>query len=62
MPQSAFEPWPSCQMSVMTPHAAATLITLSTTALAGRSSERNARARSRNENSAISPIISGKLP
>ena len=45
-----------------TPHAAATLMTFSTTALSGSSSERNARASSTNVTSAISAIISGKLP
>ena len=62
MPQSRFEPWPFCQTSVSTPHAAATLITLRITAFSGSSSERNARASSTNVITAISAIISGKLP
>ncbi len=47
---------------VSTPHAAPTLITLRITAFSGSSSERNARASSTNVISAISAIISGKLP
>ena len=62
MPQIWLEPWPSCQTSWSTPHAAPTLITFSTTAFSGNSSERNARASSTNVISAISAIISGKLP
>ena len=44
MPQIASEPWPSCQTSSSTPHAAATLMTFRITAFSGSSSERNARA------------------
>ena len=45
-----------------TPQAAATLMTFSTTAFSGSSSERNARASSTKVMTAISAIISGKLP
>ena len=62
MPQISSEPWPSCQTSAMTPHAAATDRTLSTIAFAGSSSERNARASSRKVRIEISAIISGNEP
>ena len=56
------EPWPSCQTSVITPHAASTLSMLSTTALSGSRIERKARASSTKVTRPISAIISGKLP
>jgi hypothetical protein len=62
IPHSALEPWPSCHTSVITPHAAATLITFRTTAFSGSRSERKARASSRNFSTAINAIITGKLP
>ena len=62
MPQISSEPWPLCQTSVMTPQAAPTERMFRTTALAGSSGERKARASSRNVSSAISPIINGKAP
>ena len=43
MPQISFDPWPFCHTSVMTPHAAPTDRTLSTTALTGSRKERKAR-------------------
>ena len=62
MPQIRCDPWPCCHTRVSTPHAAATLTTLRITAFAGSRSERNARASRMNVTSAISAIISGKLP
>ena len=62
IPQIRFEPWPSCQISVITPHDAATLITLRMTAFSGSSSERNARASRMNVRTAMIAIIAGKLP
>ena len=43
IPKIASEPWPCCQMSVITPHEAATETMVSSTALSGSSSERKAR-------------------
>ena len=48
MPQIASEPKPCCQTSTIRPHAAATESRFRRTALSGRTSERNARASSRN--------------
>ena len=62
MPQIASEPWPCCQTRTSTPQAAATLSTFRMTAFSGSSSERNARASRMNVMTAISAIISGKLP
>ena len=62
MPQIACEPKPCCQTSTISPHAAPTESRLSRTALSGRSSERKARASSRNVSALISAITSGKLP
>ena len=62
MPQICWEPWPACHTSSSTPQAAATLITSSTTAFNGKSSERKARASSTKVISAIRAIISGKFP
>ncbi len=62
IPQIRLEPWPFCQTSSSTPHAAPTLITFRITAFSGSSSERNARASSTKVITAISAIISGKLP
>ena len=59
MPNSASDPWPCCHTSVTAPHAAATESTLSTTALSGSRTERNARASSTNVITAISAIITG---
>jgi hypothetical protein len=46
-PKSACEPTPCCQISTVTPYAAASESTLSTSALTGSHSERSARASSR---------------
>jgi hypothetical protein len=62
IPHSAREPIPSCHTSVITPHAAPTETTFSTTAFSGSSSERNARASNANVTSAISAIITGNDP
>ena len=62
MPQIASEPWPCCQTSSSTPQAAPTLSDVQQHRLGGSSSERNARASRTNVTSAISAIISGKLP
>jgi hypothetical protein len=62
IPQISSEPWPCCQTSVITPHAAPTLNTLRITAFSGSSSERNARASRRKVSSEINAIISGNAP
>lgn len=62
MSQSSSDPCPCCQTSSMIPHAAPMDRTLSTIALAGSSSERNARARSRKVRIEITAIMSGNEP
>ena len=62
MPKIAFEPCPSCQNSTITPSVAASESRLSSTALNGSSSERNARTSSTKVSSAMIVSISGKLP
>ncbi len=62
MPQIASEPKPSWKTSTIRPQAAATESRFNTTALSGRISERNARARSRKVRTEISARMTGKLP
>ena len=62
MPQIASEPEPCWKTSTIRPQAAATESRFSRTALSGRTSERKARASSRNVSTEMSAIISGKLP
>ena len=62
MPHRAFDPYPFCQIRVSAPQAAAMDRMLRTTALAGSSSERKARASRTKPSTAIRAIISGKLP
>ena len=62
MPNSAPEPWPCCQKNVITPNVAASEIRFSRIAFAASTTERNARASSRNVSTATTLNISGKLP
>ena len=62
MPQIASDPNPCWKTSTMSPQAAATESRFSSTALSGRTSERNARARSRNVRTEMSTRMSGNLP
>ena len=62
MSNSADEPWPCCQNHVITPNVAASESRFSTIAFAASTTERNARASSRNVSTATTPNISGKLP
>ncbi len=57
MPNTASEPWPSCQNSTVAPKVAATETMFSRTAFTGSTIDRNVRTSSMNVTSAMSPRL-----
>jgi len=54
-------PWPSCQMKVTTPNAAANEIRLSKSALTGSQRDRSARVKKRSEATTMAAMINTRL-